>query len=326
MGRPAQIMSANCLRRRASLTSAKRGGIVRMHRSPASIRMTTCVVLMWAVLVCGFGLSSAISDADDLDSDLIETETGWRFADDDNIQAFDAAAPAAGNSTGPAPAPAKAISGRVPLKNGDFEQAVMVAGAGDTLITSDANLPNWYPGGAGVFVTQGYKYSSFDPSSKYAVHLNNPFAANYSQGSITTLLTPIPAKGKTFTIQYDCARNPNGPTNQLSAVKVSSQTATTTTAWQMHHVKYNATDNQTTYITWSRMSFVFTGTGAALNITMESMSERYGPVVDNVVMLTGSHPLSAAPSMTSLLSVWQRPLFTAAVVMASFHSQLLSLL
>lgn len=287
--------------------------------------MTAWVVLVWAVLVCGFSLSSATEA--DLDSDLIETETGWQFADEE-IEPFS-------NTTAPAPAPSstKTISGRIALADGDFESANLTSNG--TILATDATiLPNWLPGGAGVSVIQSgtYKMSTFDTTSKVAVHLNNPAGTNGTQGSITTTLATAPASGKTFTIQYDCARMPDGPLNLLSALKVSSVSGTTVNHMELHKVKYNSTDTDSS-ITWSRMSFVFTGTGAATNIKIESMSEKYGPIVDNVVMLSGSHPLSAAPSANSHLSLWQRmcPLFTAAViVMASFHScplsQLLSLL
>lgn len=276
--------------------------------------MTAWVVLVWAVLVGGFSLSSAAEA--DLDSDLIETETGWQFADEE-IEPFS-------NTTAPAPAPStKTISGRIPLADGDFESANITSNV--TVLAVDATvLPNWMPGGAGVNVIQStiYKMSTFDKTSRFAVHLNNPAGTNGTQGSITTTLATAPASGKTFTLQYDCARNPDGPLNLLSALKVSSVSGTKVNHMELHKVNYNSTNTDSS-ITWSRMSFVFTGTGAATNIIIESMSEKYGPIVDNVVMLSGSHPLSAAPSANSHLSLWQRmcPLFTAAIILiASFHS------
>lgn len=94
------------------------------------------------------------SDAE-LDSELLETETGWRFFSDDDdegsIQAFD-------NGTAPAPAPAPAAStklpsGQVALINGDFEQTNVSSNA-TTLadVTATTMIPNWLPGGAGVQV------------------------------------------------------------------------------------------------------------------------------------------------------------------------------
>ena len=292
----------------------------------ASVRMAACAVLVWAV-VSGVSGSGAAAEAEQ-DSNLIETKTGWQFADDDIVD-FDA--PAASPGAAPAPAPAKAISGRVPLADGGFESANVTGNA--TVVATDGTvLPNWMPGGAGVSVMQSppYQRSSFDATSKYLVMLNNPASAgNGTQGSITTTLAANPGTGKTFTIQYDCARCPDGPLNLLSAIRVSAIAGSAKT-FILHHVPYNATDTQAA-ITWSRQSFVFEGTGAATSIMLESMSEKYGPMVDNIVQLTGSHVLSAAPPATARLSVWQ-PVFTVLVVvaMAGFHgcplTQLLSLL
>lgn len=100
------------------------------------------VLALWAVF--WVSLSSA-----DLDSELIETETGWQF-DDDDIEVFD------GNATAPAPATTstKLPSGRVALTNGDFEMT-NVTGNATTLADATATtmIPNWLPGGAGVQVS-----------------------------------------------------------------------------------------------------------------------------------------------------------------------------
>lgn len=175
-----------------------------------------------------------------------------------------------------------------------------------------------------VIQSATYKMSTF-AKSVFAIHLNNPAGTNGTQGLIATTLAVNPATGKTFTVQYDCARMPDGPLNLLSALKVSSISGTTVNHYEIHTVKYNATDT-TSSMTWVRQSFVYSGTGAATKIQFESMSEKYGPAIDNVVILTGSHPLSAAPT-AHLLSLWQRmgPIFSVVVVVAC-HSPLLSIL
>lgn len=295
--------------------------------------MTACVVLVWAVM-CGFSVSRAEPE---LDSDLIETETGWQFADDpDVVVSFDAPAGAPAGAAPTAAAKVKTISGRIPLVDGDFEQANITC-PGWPVASDNTCFPNWMPGGSGVTGVLGtdIKFSATDPSSKFAVHLNNlnVFATtNTTQGWVQTQLATNPGSGKTFTVQFDCARNPNGPINYLTAVKVSALNPTTnvTSMSTMHHALYNSTDT-VKQVSWSRMSFVFKGTGAVMALRFESMSGMWGPIIDNVVMMSGSHPLSAAPAAYSP-SVWQRmcPLVTVVVVLASFRScplsQLLSLL
>lgn len=102
------------------------------------------MAVCFLVLALWVSLCSAFSG--DLDSELMETETGWQFNDD--IEAFD-------NATAPAPAPAtKLPSGHVALINGDFESTNVSTNA-TTLADSTATtmIPNWLPGGAGVQVS-----------------------------------------------------------------------------------------------------------------------------------------------------------------------------
>jgi len=67
--------------------------------------------------------------------------------------------------------------------------------------------------------------------------------------------------------------------------------------------RYNVSDTPR-QITWIRQSFLFMGTGGATSLLFESMSEKYGPVIDNVVILSGVHILHSnfAPSVIPL---WQ---------------------
>lgn len=154
------------------------------RRSPAAGMALACVV---ALALC-VGMSSATSYAD-LDSDLVETETGWQF-DDDTVEAFD-------NATAPAPAPAaaKAISGRVPLDNGDFEKA-NVTGNATVLATDGTMMPNWMPGQAGVQVRNSLSRSRSLSLNASIDHLS--FVRMKASSSILTVAGAAAAACRSF--------------------------------------------------------------------------------------------------------------------------------
>lgn len=282
----------------------------------SSAMVLASVVLLWTV--CWVSIASCAAD---VDSDLIETENGWQF-DDDQIDPFDAPAPA--------PAAAAPPSGnQVPLINGNFEACNIT---GNSSVNSYDNtttlIINWSVGGAGVQVINGntYQMSPRSRSSVFAVHLNNPTSSGGStQGAIMTNLAVNPPTGKSFTVQFDSARNPDGPLNLYPALKISTVEGGTTKEWNLREPIYNITDTQR-QITWQAQSFLYTGTGVATTLKIESMTEKYGCIVDNVIILNGKHPLSAASP--TKLALWQRmfPIFTVCVLVALSYPLSLSAL
>jgi hypothetical protein len=251
---------------------------------------------------------------------LVETKTGWQFEDD--IEVFD------GSAVAPAPAP-KLPKDQIWLMNGDFELTTVTGNATVTVsVTDTTSIPNWLPGGNGVQIIQSssYQMSSFAPSV-FAIHLNNPNVDNGTQGSISTLnLTANPNPATLYTVQYDCARHPDGPLNLLPALKISSMTGLTVNYFTLHKARFNLTDTPK-QITWIRQSMLFMGTGAQTSIKFESMSEKYGPIIDNVVLLNGVHILNpnSAPTPASMLPLWQRicPIFTIVASILTLHSEAL---
>lgn len=254
----------------------------------------------------------------DQDSGLVKTKTGWQFEDD--IEFFD----------GVAPAPAKTLpKGHIELFNSDFELSNITGTATVLATVNDTTMiPNWLPGESGVQILQAstYQMSSFAPGV-LAIHLNNP-SANGTQGSITSLnFTWNPHPATLYTVQYDCARHPDGPLNLQSALKISAMTGMTVNYYTLHKPRYNATDSPK-QITWVRQSFLFMGTGAQTSLKFESMSEKFGPIVDNVALLHGVHILhsNSAPAPASMVPLWQRMcchLFTVVALMATVHLEAL---
>jgi hypothetical protein len=274
------------------------------------------VALLWAV--AWVGTATGVRNLDmDMESELVETETGWQFGDDD-IEPF-------ANATAPAPAPAVKVSGSViPLINGDFELTNVTGNATVLADSTSTAIINWLPGGAGVQILFGVTYNMAPetPKSAYCIHLNNPASTgNGTQGSLSTTLAAAAATGKTYTVQYDTARMPDGPINLWSALKVSAVEGGTVNSWVVKNPVYNASDTES-HITWQRQSFVYTGTGAQTVIKFESMSEKYGPMIDNVQILSGKHELAAAP-LGKMAGVCQRsvPLLTLLALQA-FQPQL----
>lgn len=111
--------------------------------------------------------------------------------------------------------------------NGNFE-LINVTSNG-TMVADATMIPNWIPGGAGVQIVQSstYQMSNYEPGGGvFAIHLNNPTAiGNTTQGSLAShnfSWNPEPAT--LYTVQYDCARLPDGPVNIVPALKVSSMT------------------------------------------------------------------------------------------------------
>ncbi|KAG0586875.1 hypothetical protein KC19_2G124000 [Ceratodon purpureus] len=317
------------VRRRIISTRTTRGSMGHSRKtSGARAPVTTMVgvvALMWALCWLGTATSSRSVDMDD--SDLVETETGWQFGDDDgDLETFDApAATPAGNGTAPAPA-VKPKGGVIPLINGDFElttlTATAVAGQPFLVDNTTSNIPNWVAGGNGVTVCPSAMYGKpaySKAASVYCVHLNNPKLINVTQGSLSTTLAANPATGKSYTVQYDVAKCPDGPLNLWPVVKVSAMQGSTVHDFAIHYVEYNASDTLG-HSTWTRQSLVYTGTGAATVIKIESMSERWGGMIDNVEILTGSHPLAGAP-LGKVAGMCQRvlPFVTAVVLVASIH-------
>jgi hypothetical protein len=264
------------------------------------------VVFLWAAC----WVSSTSCTLRDIDSELLESETGWQL-DDEEIEVFDAPAPAPA-AAAPAPKPS---GNTVALINGDFESTNLTGNASFTLAdqTSTAII-NWQPGGAGVQILNGntYQMSSFKKGI-YAIHLNNPASTvNGTQGSLSTTLAINPPTGKSFTVQFDCARCPDAPINVFTAMKISSIATTggTINSWEIRRAPYNSTDTQK-QITYVRYSFGYTGTGVATQLKFESMSEKYGCIFDNVVILNGNHALAAAPGSAKVI-LWQKifPVFS----------------
>ncbi|XP_024390386.1 uncharacterized protein [Physcomitrium patens] len=320
MGRPAQIHHTNCLllphqmtpqRRSSSLSSAKFGNIMVG-------KLIACIgMLLWAEIFVSVTVSSS-----DLDADLWESETGM------NIKPFTAAAPSPNTTT--------AANSNIPkdsilIDNGDFEKCNTTVNITSYADSTSTPIPNWTVGDAGVEIIQGpdYKMSSFDPTGKYCIHLNEPTnstATNGTQGSIWTTLPANPTMGKFYTVQFDTARMPNAALNLIPSLMVSSISGTTTNNRQLLKIRYNSSDSPT-QITWVRQSFIYEGSGAATSIMFSSMSNRYGPLIDNVVILPGKHALSAAIPAAPLAILHRVcPIITAVVVMAFHCPQLLSFL
>lgn len=273
-------------------------------RSPAMV--IASVVFLWAVC----WVSSTSCTSHDIDSELLESETGWQL-DDEEIEVFDGPAPATAPAAA-APAP-KASGNTVTLINGDFESTNLTGNASTTLADNTSTaIINWQPGGAGVQILNGntYQMSSFKKGI-YAIHLNNPAStANGTQGSLSTTLAINPPTGKSFTVQFDCARCPDAPINLFTAMKISSVSGVTVNSWEIRRAPYNSTDTQK-QITYVRYSFGYTGTGATTQLKFESMSEKYGCIFDNVVILNGNHALAAAPGSAKVI-LWQKifPVFS----------------
>lgn len=299
-------------------------GIRSPGRARAIAMAILSVVLVWTTM-CGASLATG---SPDLDSELIETETGWQF-DTDDIEVFDTPAPAPAAA---APAKAPAASGNtVALINGDFEATNLTGNASVTMVDSTTTaIVNWVVGGAGVQILNGNTYKMNNGKGVYAIHLNNPAATgNGTQGQLTTTLAINPPSGKAYTVQFDCARDPDGPINLFPAIKISSLTGangSTVTGWELREPKYNSTDTRGS-ISWVRYSFIYTGTGAATMIRFEGMSEKYSAIIDNVVIYNGKHSLAAAPGSLKPTLVLQKflPVFFAVVALIVFHSPLLSL-
>ena len=299
-------------------------GIRSPGRARAIAMAIFSVVLVWTTM-CGASLAST---SPDLDSELIETETGWQF-DTDDIEVFDSPAPAPAAA---APAPAVKTTGNtVALINGDFEATNLTGNASTTLADSTSTaIINWVAGGAGVQILNSNTYNMNKNKGVYAIHLNNPAATgNGTQGQLTTTLAINPPSGKAFTVQFDCARMPDGPINLFPALKISSLTGvngSTVTGWELREPKYNSTDTQKV-ITWVRYSFIYTGTGVATMIRFEGMSEKYSAIIDNIVIYNGKHALAAAPGSLKPTLVLQKflPVFFTVVALIVFHSPLLSL-
>ncbi|KAG0571176.1 hypothetical protein M758_6G208100 [Ceratodon purpureus] len=310
----ALYLSASPARRRISTRS------LRGTNHSFGMRTLMTVGLVWALCL------SLTSCNRDLDSDLVETETGWQFGDDDgDIETFDAPAGApAGNGTAPAPA-VKPKGGVIPLINGDFELTTLTATAtaGQPFLVDNttSNIVNWVAGGNGVQVMPSAMYGKpaySKAASVFCIHLNNPKLLNVTQGSLSTTLAASPASGKSYTVQYDVCKCADGPLNLVPAVRVSAMQGSTVHDWVIHYMEYNASDTLG-HSTWTRQSLVYVGTGAATTIKFESMSERWGPMIDNVEILTGSHPLAGAP-FGKMTGMCQKilPLVTV-VALASFH-------
>ncbi|XP_073387216.1 uncharacterized protein [Physcomitrium patens] len=276
--------------------------------------MTVSVVFLLAV--CSVSIVRCSLDLD-LDMDVVKTESEWQFIDGD-IDTFTA------NATAPAPVPPATSSGKtITLVNGDFEMINSTAVNDTTLVSmSGTDIPNWSPGGAGVqiLVSNTYKMAVDSPSSKYCIHLNNPGASvNGTQGSIATMLAVNAVAGKTYTVHYDVARMPDGPLNLWPALRVSNIQGIEVNDWAIKQPVFNMTDSKT-QITWTKQSFVYTGKGASTIIMFESMSEKYGALIDNVETLSGKHELAAAPpSKMSALSQRLAP-FVTLVALTYFHS------
>lgn len=245
-----------------------------MLRSP--LRSLTGIVLLWAVYMVRLANCFKDTDSDRLSEQSADTKIAG-FVD---------------LST------AKLASKIVTLVNGDFDSCNITGGAGATLAVDNTAtaIPNWSSGGSGVQILSSstYQMSSFSRST-YAIHLNNPAStSNGTQGSLTTTLAVNPALGEWYTVQFDCARNPDGPINLYPVLKIAiMQSINLPTMWAFREPIYNATDTQKR-ITWARYSMIYIGLGVASQIRFESMTEKYGPIVDNVVILTGKHPLSTS--------------------------------
>lgn len=276
-------------------------------RAPVTT-MVIVVALVWALCWVGTARCS------DLDSDVVETKTGGKLGDDDVIDTFDS--PAAAPLTAPAPAPApKSKGGLIPLLNGDFELTNGTSTGMKFADNTSADIVNWVVNGAGVYVYSGVTYGGAPetPHSQYSIMLNNPgYASNGTQGSLSTTLAHVPSTGKTYTVQYDIARAPDGPSNLWPAVKVMAMQGPIVHDWVVHMTAYNASDS-IGHSTWTRQSFAYKGTGAVTVIKFESLSEKYGPMIDNVECLTGLHTLShaGAPLREASRMCQRLPLATA---------------
>lgn len=261
--------------------------------------MIACVLLLWVV----FWTTSVIS-TQVLDSELADTEIGWHF--EDGIEVF------SGSQAAAPPPGTKPPKDLMALLNGDFELTNLTTnGTVLALPTATTLIPNWLPGGAGVQIIQSSscQMSNFAPSV-FAIHLNNPGSTgNSTQGSISSQnFTWAPKPATFYTVQFDCARLPDEPLNLYPSLKVSSMSGTVVNYFALHRPRYNVTDTPQ-QITWLRHSFLFMGTGANTSLLFESMSEKYGPVIDNIVILSGIHilhPNSAPPPASVLPLCFQR--------------------
>jgi len=128
--------------------------------------------------------------------------------------------------------------------NGDFELTTNVTSNGTVTLDATATtmIPNWLPGGAGIQIIQSstYQMSNFAPAGVYAIHLNNPTTTgNSTQGSIASgNFTWVPKPATLYTVQFDCARLPDGPLNLYPALKVSSMSGTVVNYYTLHRPRY----------------------------------------------------------------------------------------
>jgi hypothetical protein len=236
---------------------------------------------------------------------LIRSE-GWHF--NNKIETFT-------NATNTTTTTPKVSSSAVTLIDGDFE-AMNLTGQVSTNVTmsfdnTTAAIVNWVVGNVlQVLPSAMYMQSAKWPGS-FCVHLNNPNSTTGStSGAIITTLAINPASGKVFTVQLDIAKHPDSPVNSEPVIKISSISGATVNGFGLLKPIYNTTDTRLS-ISWSTQSFIYTGTGVATNIKIESMSEKYGALVDNIKILTGKHALSTGTHFAEL-HLWQKimPIFT----------------
>ncbi|CAK9276142.1 unnamed protein product [Sphagnum jensenii] len=245
------------------------------------------------------------SDVVNVHDGLIRSE-GWHF--NNKIETFT-------NATNTTTTTPKVSSSAVTLIDGDFESMNLTGIVSTNTTMSFDNttsaLVNWVVGNViQVLPVNMYMQSAKWPGS-FCVHLNNPNSTTGStSGSITTTLAINPATGKVFTVQFDIAKHPDSPVNSESVIKISSISGATVNGFGLNKPTYNTSDTRTS-ISWSTQSFIYTGTGVATNIKIESMSEKYGSLVDNIKILTGKHALSTGTHFAEL-HLWQKimPIFT----------------
>ena len=177
------------------------------------------------------------------------------------------------------------------LVNGGFEDGPATA-AFLNLASGDTSLMGWTITGEGIdIVAAGYwtpagGERSLDLDGSRRSRSTPPFV----QGGVAQSFTTTP--GDCYRVEFDMAGNPvKPPPMKPMQVSAAGQTATFT---------FNTAGKGVRNMGWLRKSWVFTADDATATLEFRSLTESpltgYGPVIDNVAVMTIDCPRSLAVS------------------------------
>ena len=153
--------------------------------------------------------------------------------------------------------------------NGSFELGA--ANPGGSFVTvnngDSTSITGWTVGGLGVDYIGGYWQAS-DGTRSIDLSGNN-------KGSISQLLTGLTI-GKTYTVHFDLAGNPDGGGGtKIAVVSDGGSQSDVFSFSQAGHTKTN--------MGWTPQTFQFIATGTSANLTFSATKfNPFGPAIDNV--------------------------------------------